>query len=245
MSDIDLAQMRQYYNAAVVDSEEHSQRLLSLGVGAIAAVLLMTAPALGPVLQMVWLGLCFGLAAAGILFRRRLHEQLRETLLEQQLQLHTKVDRELWDRIGRMPPLPQPLQQYVEHFLSTYTDFKSQVDETADVELGQVQLIQARDQVFDFLDLAERTGNIRRAIDTQSHRLSDEDQMRLRQLFSEQCAGLQQLAQSFDRSLGHLVMAQVLGEELGETRIEDVAERMTEIEEEFEHVKQSLSADSL
>ncbi len=243
-NEINLASMRQHYHAALVDSEEHSQRLLSLGVGAIAAMLLMTAPALGQVLQVVWLGVTFGIAAAGFLFRRTLHDNLRETLLEQQLQMHTRVDRDLWDRVGRMKPLPQPLQQYVEHFLSTYVELKRQVGDKAEVELGQVQLIQAREQVLDFLDLAERTGNIRRALDSQSHRLSDEDQMRLRQRFSEQCAGLQELAQTFDRSLGNFVVAQVLGDGLGEATIESVAERMREIEEEFDYVKQVLTVET-
>ncbi|NUQ00063.1 MAG: hypothetical protein HUU35_09450 [Armatimonadetes bacterium] len=244
MRDVNLAEMRQHYRAAVVDSEEHAQRLVSLGAGAAAAVLLMTSPALGSVLPVLWLAMCGALMTGAVLYRRRFHQQLREALLEQQLQMHTRIDRELWDRIGQMRPLPQPLQQYVEHFLATYNDFKQQVNEDSAVELGQVQLIQARDQVLEFLDLAERTGRIREVLDTQSHRLADEDQMRLRQLFSEQCAGLQDLAQTFDRSLGNLVVAQVLGSELGETRIQDVAERMREIEEEFEHVKQSLTVDS-
>ena len=240
---LNLAQMRQHYNAAVVDSEEHAQRLLSLGVGAVAAVLLMTAPALGPALQMVWIGLCGGLAAAGIIFRRRLNDRLQETLLEQQLQTYTRLDRELWDRIAKLDVLPQPLDKYVEHFLTTYLQMKQEINEEAAVELGQVQLIQARDQVLEYIDLAERTGKIRKALDTMGHILTDEDQIMLRQRFSEQCSGMQELAQTFDRSLGNLMMAQVLGEELGETRIEDLQERMTEIEEEFEHVKTTLSAD--
>ena len=217
---------------------------MSLGVGAIAAVLLVTAPALPAILQLGWLGLCGGLAALGVVFRRKLHDQLAETLFEQSLQMHTRLDREVWDRLGRLRELPQPLQQYVEHFLATYTELRSRVHDGPEVDLGQVQVIQSREQVLDFLDLAERTGNIRRALDTQGHRLSDDDQVRLRQLFSEQCTGMQELAQSFDRSLANLVVAQVMGGELGETRIEDVAERMRSIEEEFEHVKDALSAEA-
>ncbi len=243
MADINLAQMRQHYRAAVVDTEEQAQRLMSLGVGAAAAVLLMTAPALPAVLQAVWLGVVATFAVGGIVLRRHVQRELREKLLLQQLQLHTSLDRELWDRIGSLEALPQPLQQYVEHFLATYLDLRSQVRDGPNVELGQVQVIQARDQVLDFLDLAERTGRIRRVLDTQSKRLADEDQMRLRQLFSEQCSGLQELVQSFDRSLANLLVAQVLGDELGEASLEHMAERMREIEEELEHVKQSLTVD--
>ncbi len=243
VSKLSLAQMRQHYNAAVVDSEEHAQRLLSLGVGAAAAVLLMTAPALGPALQVVWLGLCAGLAAAGIAFRRTLNDRLREALLEQQLQTFARMDRVLWDRIARMDVLPQPLDKYVEHFLSTYLQMKQEINEEAAVELGQVQLLQARDQVIEYIEVAEHAGKIRRTLDTMGHRLTDEDKIKLRQMFSDQCAGLQDLAQTFDRSLGNLMMAQVLGDTLGETKIEDLQERMREIEEEFEHVKTTLSSE--
>ncbi|MCC7493850.1 MAG: hypothetical protein IT204_15955 [Fimbriimonadaceae bacterium] len=244
MANVDLAQMRQHYRAAAVDSEEHAQRLLSLGIGAAAAVLFISTPAVAEFLQVVWLGATAALVTGFVMARRKLFERLRQTIFEQQLQLHTNVDRELWDRVGRLEPLPQPLQQYVEHFLSTYTELKSQVREGPQVELGQVQLLQAREQVIDFIDLAERTGRIRKVLDTQSHRLSDDDQVKLRQLFSEQCSGLQDLAQSFDRSLANLLVAQVLGEEMGETSIAEVSERMRAIEDELDHVKQSLAAET-
>lgn len=244
VANLSLAQMRQHYNAAVVDSEEHAQRLLSLAVGATAAVLLMSAPVLSGALQAVWLGLCGGLAAAGIALRKTLNDRLRETLLEQQLQMFARLDRVLWDRIARLEVLPQPLDKYVEHFLSTYLQMKQEINEEADVELGQVQLLQARDQVIEYIDAAERAGKIRRILDTMGHRLTDEDKILLRQRFSEFCTALQELAQTFDRSLGNLMMAQVLGEELGETKLEDLQERMREIEEEFEHVKTTLSSET-
>ncbi len=244
MSEVDLADMRRHYRAARVDSEEQAQRLISFGVGGAAAIMLMTAPALGPLLQLVWFGLCGAVVLGGLVARRHFQDRLRETVFDQQLQLHTRIDRDLWDRIGRMRELPQPLAQYAEHFLSTYAEFKRQVNEDTAVELGQAQLLSAREQVLDFLDLAERTGNIRRLLDMHGQRLGEEDQIRLREMFSEQCAGLQDLAQSFDRSLANLMMAQVLGDKLGETRIEDVKVRMREIEEEFDHVKQSLAAET-
>jgi hypothetical protein len=240
MADVNLAEMRQHYRAAKLDSEDHAQRLLSLGFGAAAAVLLMTAPALSPVLHLVWLGLVAGLAVGGLVARRFVYDRLREALVDQALQLHTPVDRELWDRLGTMRPVPAPINQYVEHVLNTYLDMKGRVDEGAEVELGQVQLIEARERVMDYLDLAERTGQIRNILEQHARRLAEDDQVKLRQRFSEQCAGLQAIAQSFDRTLGNLLVAQVLRDELGETTIEEVAERMREIEEEFDEVKQSL-----
>lgn len=243
MSDLSLAQMRQHYGAALVESEDQAQRLLSLGVGAAAAVLLMTAPALGPVLYPVWMVLCAGLGVVAFAARGRMYEHVRQMILEQLLRTQAPLDTELWERVAKLGHLPTPIDQYVEHFLSTYLELKRHVRDGDKVELGQVQLIQAREHVFEFLDLAERTGRIRNVLDTMSHRLSDDDQIRLRQRFSEQCTGLQQITQSFDRSLGNLVMAQVLGDELGESTIETVGERMRVIEDELEEVKLSLAGE--
>jgi hypothetical protein len=235
--------MRQHYGAALVESEDQAQRLLSLGVGAAAAVLLMTAPALGPVLYPVWMVLCAGLGVVAFAARGRMYEHVRQMILEQLLRTQAPLDTELWERVAKLGHLPTPIDQYVEHFLSTYLELKRHVRDGDKVELGQVQLIQAREHVFEFLDLAERTGRIRNVLDTMSHRLSDDDQIRLRQRFSEQCTGLQQITQSFDRSLGNLVMAQVLGDELGESTIETVGERMRVIEDELEEVKLSLAGE--
>jgi len=243
VSDLSLAQMRQHYGAALVESEDQAQRLLSLGVGAAAAVLLMTAPALGPVLYPVWMVLCAGLGVVAFAARGRMYEHVRQMILEQLLRTQAPLDTELWERVAKLGHLPTPIDQYVEHFLSTYLELKRHVRDGDKVELGQVQLIQAREHVFEFLDLAERTGRIRNVLDTMSHRLSDDDQIRLRQRFSEQCTGLQQITQSFDRSLGNLVMAQVLGDELGESTIETVGERMRVIEDELEEVKLSLAGE--
>lgn len=244
MSDVNLTQARQYYRATVVESEENSQRLLSLGVGAAAMVLLMTAPMLGPVLQVVWAGVAAVLAIGGIIGRRRAYEYLRDTLIEQQLQRFLPIDTELWERLGRMRELPAPLDSYVAHMLATYVDFRQQVSDEHEVEFGQVQLIEARERLLEVIDLAERTGAIRTVLETQGNRLSDEDQVRLRQRFSEQCAGLQEIAQIFDRSVANFAVARVLGDELGEISIDDIAERMTEIEEEFGEVKNSLGVDA-
>lgn len=244
MGDVNLAQARQWYRSAVVDSDENAHRLLSLGVGAALMVLLMTAPVLGPLLQWVWVGASAALLATTTVMRRGLVERLRQALLEQQLQRHLPLDMELWHRIGAMRELPAPLNTYVEHMLATYLDLCGQVPEGEDVELGQVHAIEARDQVWDFLDLAERTGAIRTVLETHGQRISDEDKVLLRQRFSEQCAGLQQIAQSFDRSVGSLAVARVLSEELGETSIETVAERMHDIEQELEEVKRSISVET-
>lgn len=244
MAELNLAQMRQHYRGAVVDSEEQAQRLLSLGVGAVAAVMLLAAPTFVPALQAIWVGVCLGLAVGGILFQRKLYQRLREILLEQQLTLHTPIDMELWQKIGQMKPLPQPLDQYVEHVLETYRDLRRQVNDETSVELGQVQLLEARERLFEFLELARRTGEIRQVLDTHAQRLSDDDQMRLRQKFSEQCTGLQQIAMSFDRMVGNLAVAQVLGDDLGESTVEQVAERMRSIEEELDEVKESLAVSS-
>lgn len=242
--ELNLAQMRQHYRAAIADSEENAQRLLSLGVGAAAAVLLLTAPMLGPALQAVWVGLCIGLAVGSLLGHRRAYRRLHDVLLEQQLQLHTPIDVELWHRVGELRNLPAPLDTYVARFLSTYRDMLLRLRTEDAVELGQVQTLQYRDLVFEFLELAERTGNILTAIETQGHRLSDDDKVMLRRRFSEQCAGLQQLVQSFDRSLGSFVMAQVLGDSLGESTIDDVRERMRSIEDEFDEVKHAISVET-
>ncbi|MBI2301891.1 MAG: hypothetical protein HYU66_23555 [Armatimonadetes bacterium] len=244
MAEVNLTQARQYYRAAQVDSEEHAQRLMSLGVGGLAMVLLMTAPALGPLFQFLWVAIIVGAGAGLFLFRRHMHERLREAILTQQLQRYLPLDMELWDRVGAMRDLPAPLNSYVEHVLETYIDFRAQVSDRDEVELGQVQLIHARDRLFEYLDLAERTGAIRTVLETQAGRISDEDQISLRQRFGEQCAGLQQIAQSFDRTVGNLAVAQVLGGELGETSIDDVAERMHEIESELDEVKRSMSVDA-
>lgn len=243
MADLNLAQMRQHYRAALADSEENAQRLLSLSIGAAAAVLLLTAPMLGPMLQAVWVGLCVGLAAGSIIGHKRAYRRLHDVLLEHQLKAHTAFDVELWERIGQMRPLAAPIDGYVARFLSTYRDMLQRVSGDSEVELGQVQVLQFREHVMEFLDLAERTGNLLNAIETQGQRLSDDDKILLRRRFSEQCANLQHLVQTFDRSLGNFVMAQVLSDDLGETSFESVAERMQAIEEEFDEVKQTLAVE--
>ena len=239
--EVDLTKLRQHYAAALVESEDQAQRILSLGVGAAMAMALVLAPALGPLLATVWMTAVAIGAGVAIAARKTIYQRLRHALLMQMLTALLPLELELWERLHCMRHLPAPVSQYVEHFLGTYVDLKRHVREGDQVELGQVQLIQSRDQVLDFLDLAERTGAIRNILDTMSHRLADEDQIKLRQRFGEQCAGLQQIAQSFDRSLGNLVMAQVLGDELGEMTIEDAQARMTAIEEELAEVKQSLA----
>jgi len=240
-TELDVAQMRRHYADSLIESEDAAQRLMSLGVGGAAFMMLFTAPILGPFWASIWMGMWTGLAAIGFLTRRRTYENLRHALLMSALGRMAPLELEIWERIARLKHVPAPISQYIERFLGTYLEFKSHVRDDDKVELGQVQLAQAREHVMDFLDLAERTGAIRHILETMSHRISDDDQIRLRQRFSEQCAGLQEITQTFDRSLGNLVVAQVLGDDLGETTMEYVQERMSAIEEEFDEVKQSLT----
>ncbi len=239
--ELDVAQMRRHYAESIIESEDAAQRLMSLGVGGAAFFMLLTAPVLGPMWAGIWLGLWTGLAAVGFATRRRTYESLRHTLLTARLGQMAPLELDIWERIARLKHVPAPISQYIERFLGTYIEFKQHVREDDKVDLGQVQLAQAHEHVMDFLDLAERTGAIRNILETMSHRISDDDQIRLRQRFSEQCAGLQEITQTFDRSLGNLVVAQVLGDDLGETTMEYVQERMSAIEDEFEEVKQSLT----
>ncbi|MBI5835389.1 MAG: hypothetical protein HZB16_24055 [Armatimonadetes bacterium] len=232
--------MRRHYAEALIESEDAAQRLMSLSVGLAAFTMLITAPVFGHVWSSIWLGMWTGLAAVGFATRRRTYEGLRHTLLMALLNRLAPLELEIWDRLARLKHVPAPISQYIERFLGTYIEFKQHVRDDDKVDLGQVQLAQAREHVMDFLDLAERTGAIRNILETMSHRISDDDQIRLRQRFSEQCAGLQEITQTFDRSLGNLVVAQVLGDDLGETTMEYVQERMSAIEEEFDEVKQSL-----
>lgn len=240
VSEFNLTQLRQHYDSAVQESDDQAQRAISLGTGAAVAVLLMTAPALGPVLYPIWLGLAAGVGVLALAARPTLYRNLREALLLQLLHQRAPLELELWERVAKLGHLPTPLDQYVEHCLGTYLEFKCMIREDDHVELGQVQLLQYREHILDFLDLAERTGRIRHILDTQGHRVTDEDKIKLRQRFAEMCSGLQEFAQSFDRSLGNLVVAQVLGDEVGDHTMETVQERMREIEAEFEEVKVSL-----
>jgi hypothetical protein len=238
--ELNLTKLRQHYEASIVESEDEAQRLLWLGVGFAVAVPAMLAPLLGNILCTLMLAATFG---SLVVARRQALERLRHLLLMHKLDSYLPLELELWQRLGRLKHLPAPINQYVEHFLGTYVELKRHVRDSDKVELGQVQLIQARDHVLDFLDLAERTGAIRTILDTMSAHISDEDQIRLRQRFAEQCAGLQAITQSFDRTLGNLLVAQVLGDELGETTVADVQERMMAIEDELAEVKQSLAGE--
>ncbi|HAZ63081.1 MAG TPA: hypothetical protein DCZ72_05655 [Armatimonadetes bacterium] len=237
--------LRQFYQQSALESEDAAQRLMSLGVGFSACALLFTLPLLTSMWAQIWLGAWTALTAGALFSRRRNAAALRRALLSNQLARIAPLEPAIWERLAELRHIPAPIDAYIAHFLGTYVEFKAQVREDDKVELGQAQLLQAQEHVLDFLDLAERTGTIRHVLDTMSHRISDEDQIRLRQRFSEQCAGLQQISQSFDRGLGNLVVAQVLSDDLGETTMDYMQERMQAIEDEFAEVKDTLDGVSL
>jgi len=101
-------------------------------------------------------------------------------------------------------------------------------------------LTEVRDNVLQFLHLVARAQRLRETQEEFETTLSDRDLWTLRQRYLRRCEELHQIVVSFEQSLSHFVMAHVAAEELDQKDLEEVAQRMGQMENEMEAIKQGL-----
>jgi len=219
-------------------------RALLLGsAGFLATFLLVLSPETGsPGVRLGWLGVFASLTTLSWLFVPRWQRQVQTALLRFRLRKRFPLEWDVLEACAQLGPLPDPLGHYVDRVLNIYARFQQRprlARWPADVPPGW-PLTEVRDNVLQFLHLVARAQRLRETQEEFETTLSDRDLWTLRQRYLRRCEELHQIVVSFEQSLSHFVMAHVAAEELDQKDLEEVAQRMGQMENEMEAIKQGL-----
>jgi hypothetical protein len=238
-----LREIRHQYRQERSLADRATRNILLGAAGLLATLLLVLSPDTGTeALRLRWIGVFVALTGLSFATVPRLHGRLRRALLAYRLKRVFPLELDIVEECDRLGILPPPVADYVERVVNAYAQMGDLVRESdADGLIEELTpLGEAHDNVLQFLELAAKTRRLKDAHDDYAATLSQRDAQTLLAQYRYRCDELRRIMLSFERSLSHLVMAHVTASDLAGTSADEVKERMGQVEEEMETIRQSL-----